>query len=1773
MAIQDSSTLQELKTRFPAESWSWLIPALHRDPLVWKKLSQQDYLALAADELGDDPAGWTPARLGVLAVNQEHTPGIPWPVAGYHELSPELRQLVYQYYQELDQDEAVELDLGKACLISFALLGENGSGKPWVEILPRLSQQAPTATIFSCAWDLTSHAADFLRALPPRLGTEILLSQPLKGSDMRSVLVQTLSDLEVENQILWLERLRIEKPNLAAQAAGELVSHHDHHPVSLEEKLLEVELFLLAGQQQQAREMISQAQTIHGRIQDRLVTRSTALNLADREPQLTSASWQELKKTAGTPSAFRENAEHIAGLIHALLEREYFSAVSNLLEILPEPYPNHPALLTALAAAAYQLERPDQARELALQALNQTSKHAPAPAAMGKLLLKLGLEEEAQSASESALKAAPFDIEALTTLAESLDRQGSPTRAADYLQLAVVKEPHSLDLHRKLAGALEKSGRWEEALQERGVVLSEHKERAGKKGLAGSPPPLEDLHALAACAYQAEQPERAAEACRTILDERPDDALAHATLGKSLAQLGEEARGLDHLNRAADIAPELEDAWLALAEYELKAENQSAAVEILKRGTNASAKLARIYHRLGEIYRDQNAHAEALKSFQKSAQLMDKEQLDTQSEFEIQYQLGEAYHHLGHLDKARNTIQELQARFPENVQGNALYGQILLDLDDPRSALPYLAKVVDQQPEHVQPYLHYADAHLQIGANPKYAARALDQALNIEPENQIALALKGEAQAASGNFSGALETFRKALDSELSAHPGWGPRIILGFGKASLEAGEVETAVATLKDGCQNNPEHLALRQGLAEAYLEADLTSRALEEARTAFRTAPDQVGSLTWTADFMLQAGSPADAEPALEKLIELEPENITAYLKLGQAHRLQGQPEKAAGALARIISLDQAQPADLYQAGDQLLKLGDLQHGMQALKKAANICQANPALEDQLPEIWSRLAVGYELNGDPTHALELLDKAIAAELSEPEWRVQKADLLIRLHRYQAALASLNNALQLAPDHPAYHHKLAVVHRQVTGYETALVHAQAAVKGYRFQEDRQPDDYHAALNLAAQLAAASLQPDLAADLLQVYRSSIEENPGNEDSMPLECLQAELALDSDQEVEAAEIINELVDKDPHHPRVLALQARMLGRQHNLEDAERALHKASVSHQKGKGSQPLFPTALPLSIGKAARELQNYTLAGECFEETARTAPLAPIGHLELARTLVEQAEFMELAGALKSIRFNTEAALAEQRIALLHEALSALDDLGVDPRLITKWEVRGEAVFSPGPESARGLDEIAVDLDEIAALIAVYRTTRRIDLAAKTAREQEEHLGENTTLDAQIALVCLKTDPDLAQQAAGSALGGCSTEYPNAVPLFQVLSGMAALRAGEKDEAYLSVSSALESWKDEPRWHNLAATAAPEPARAVSHLEQALELEPEYPGHYLTLGKVYLQHNQAQSAVNILEEGLSLTPEHTEIWLTLAGAYRMIGNLEQAYSCAERAAELAPEHLGAQKTAASLAYQQGNYRGAEKHLSVLIDLAPQDPEALSLLSQTLAAEGEPQEALTVLDKAISLEDRSLDLELQRAGLVKELEGPYAAVDALRVIHSQHAADYQVILSLVRALVEAGETDQAVSAAQEALHQEDLGHTREQKAELHLMTGRLLRNSGHLDQAVHHLHQALKLTGEQAQAHLELGCLHHDRRQYDQALEHLMKAIELDSQDPNAYYHAGRVLKDLKEFSRAENMLRRASKLAPNDLRIHRQLGVLVTLNLVHGDPKPEPAA
>ena len=378
------------------------------------------------------------------------------------------------------------------------------------------------------------------------------------------------------------------------------------------------------------------------------------------------------------------------------------------------------------------------------------------------------------------------------------------------------------------------------------------------------------------------------------------------------------------------------------------------------------------------------------------------------------------------------------------------------------------------------------------------------------------------------------------------------------------------------------------------------------------------------------------------------------------------------------------------------------------------------------------------------------------------------------------------------------------------------------------------------------------------------------------------------------------------------------------------------------------------------------------------------------------------------------------------------------------------------------------------------------------------------------------------------------------------------------------------SMGKALQIWDSEPRWYAMAAEMTVDYEKRVAYYQQAIELEPEYVGHYLALGKQQLNAKQGVTAVKSIDTALSLNPEYVESWIQRALAKRALHRMPEALASINEALTLAPEHKEARKTAALLTFENGNYRESERHLVTLMGQEPHDTELLALFARTLTAQKQSEEAMRVIDKAISLDEDSLELKLQRASMIKHIEGPQAAIDELRIIGSHYPDQYPMVVELVATLAEAGEMDQAIKTALDVLQNDEIGHTKEQKAHLYLTTGRMLRNTGQLDQAVHHLYKAKKLVDPNYEAVLELGRVHHDRRQYNLALEQIQKAIDIQPEEAEGYYQAGRVLKDLKQYNQAEKMLRNASKLAPNDLKIHRQLGVLVTLNLVHGEKRQQ---
>jgi tetratricopeptide (TPR) repeat protein len=230
------------------------------------------------------------------------------------------------------------------------------------------------------------------------------------------------------------------------------------------------------------------------------------------------------------------------------------------------------------------------------------------------------------------------------------------------------------------------------------------------------------------------------------------------------------------------------------------------------------------------------------------------------------------------------------------------------------------------------------------------------------------------------------------------------------------------------------------------------------------------------------------------------------------------------------------------------------------------------------------------------------------------------------------------------------------------------------------------------------------------------------------------------------------------------------------------------------------------------------------------------------------------------------------------------------------------------------------------------------------------------------------------------------------------------------------------------------------------------------------------------------------------------------------------------------------------------------------------------LMARSLRDLGQPEGAIVLLEKAMgNAGPAPLQLHIEYLQLVRQARGTKAALQVARELGERFPDEPQVLSELAKTFAEDGQMDQAIQVAQRALRTKGSTDPLNQRdaALLHYQLGTLLSQAGQLDQAIHHLVQAIQANPEFIDPYLELGRVHQGRRQHNQALSTFTQAIAAAPNDARPYYHAGMALKENKDYVEAEKMLRRACELDPENVSVHRLLGAVVTLNMVHNRREP----
>jgi tetratricopeptide (TPR) repeat protein len=1283
-------------------------------------------------------------------------------------------------------------------------------------------------------------------------------------------------------------------------------------------------------------------------------------------------------------------------------------------------------------------------------------------------------------------------------------------------------------------------------------------------------------------------------------------ALAHA-----YQKIGQTEKAQEILRAASQVAPNAPRVHLALGKSYLADNSPTQALASLRKAAKLTTKST------------SRSTAKGLGSFGADAGNSDLHNQINLALGETLHSLGHHDEARRILEEAFDRARESQRSRPELAHA---YGKLLMDLGEFRQAIPALQSVVQSRPGEINPRLDLARALLQSGHNSgaeaTQAKAVLESILSsidhTEKGYYEAQALMAEACETSGDYLKARDYYRQSLDAPLAEDPAWRARLSLGMGRVALALGQFETSLAAIQESAQIDPDNPLAYRHLAEAYLAAGLLQDSVQAARTALAMKPNDLDTMVWFATHIyalpgINSASQADllneAFSILQQAMEDAPHRSDLIVRLGQWQLRNGEREAAYQTFLRLVNLETPEESsgfaeicpsivsDFYSGAEKLQAIGDSEAAEHLLERAiqikkvadGKIAHGGPGLAI----LHATLADLLRKVGKLENALENLDQAITLRPREATFQLEKADILVALNQPEAAIACLDQVISLDDEEDAasqsdlsekrsqLHYQAANILRKGGRLLAAFEHAQKALLI--------PNDEYR--NLAADLALALLRPEKAAEIL----GRGEENGETQfESYELTCLRAEQALKAGYDDVAGSYLMLIPEANCQQPRSLAIQARLSARRGDhtqaLKDLKTALAALEFPPEEIRGAEAPEPNAeinlaTLRSVGEAALEMAQWVPAMKIIEKVRDLAPNEPLSYYHLVRALTLQAEAQRLCLALEVVQnapgedaINSDA--FNRFESALQETLHLLDRWtgpeGRDQEIpfdeLQSWQARGRAAFQPTPENAQALEALPHSPGLVAALIAILGQHGEQAAAAKAAQAYPRH----PWVLFQLALVLAEEKPRLALgtiQNAEDLLAQRNYQRPHEIPLRHFLLARLAFRNHDVENALQAIQYALASRPDEPRWHAFAAEvylsndAKDQPENlehAIFHLEQAVQLEPDYAPNLLALGNAYLACGDMEGAAHVLQEAVRLNPGSASAWFSLARAQKATGQVEQAALSAEKAIEQSDNPVEALLLRAEVDLETNNPHSALSRAQAALRISPQNPKAMHIAAKSLAGQGEPEEALGMLEKAIPMVENNLPLLIERTHILKDVRGPKAAQEALQDLAQLYPKDAQIHADLAELLAENGHLAAAVDTAKIALQAKNSPLPDAKQASLHHLIGRQMRRIGQLDLAIQHLDTAVQLNPEATEIYLELGQAYQSRRQFSQALKTYQQAIKFTQGDFRPYYQAGLALKEIKDYQSAENMLRKAADLAPEDVSVHRSLGAVVALNLVH---------
>jgi tetratricopeptide (TPR) repeat protein len=851
----------------------------------------------------------------------------------------------------------------------------------------------------------------------------------------------------------------------------------------------------------------------------------------------------------------------------------------------------------------------------------------------------------------------------------------------------------------------------------------------------------------------------------------------------------------------------------------------------------------------------------------------------------------------------------------------------------------------------------------------------------------------------------------------------------LGLGEHYLSEGKVNEAIIEFQNVLKVNPRSVKGRLGLATSFMKKGWTAEAVLEFQEVAKEAPlsldahlalarygvnsgqwkavepeiaavqkidpSNVEGLTFDGERELALGHEKEAESSFNKALSLSPGAVPALVGMGDLFRHENQPEKSSSFYREALARDPKNSRALTGLGFLEQKAGKTDEAKENFRKAMEADKAD--LRSRI--IFANFLAG---EGNARQAIALL-KAVPAKGADIRIPVKIAEYEVMLGENAKAIALMHPLeLQKIPL-PDIYLVLAKAYQgsgrlgEAIGAANHLasmdgvppimkiVAARVEIAGRNLGKAKKILDSisempHLPVSFWQTLGQLEENQKNPAEAINVLDKGLENYPDN--NILLLSLADAQALKNNYK-ESVRILDRLLQKDPKNPAIIGrlgnLKVRKIG-----PKAEVAYYREmSRKYPDVTGIEFLYLLSLASSkhLPDAIREAKTYIGSNPSNQQV----------RFLLAQFELQSGKRSEAITLYKSILDSNSKNL---------QALHAL----ADQELAEGHFPEAESLFRRS---------LAIQPDDAGL---------------------EVGLGEALLAEHQ---------KDAAEKAFHQAL-----EINPNQPLALLESAKYAILSGRSQEALTDLTPLMKAnfpvlQKAQLQWlWGLAAENNRDLKGAIDSFKKATQLDPKNAAYHASLGDLFANLSEWDSALPELDRSLSLNPNLSLVKLTRdwVSVNRTIGHPE-----AEKLRKIVAEASGYQKDhdgdltsgliEARADILLNDLSSAQKVFDQILAKNPDNPTALLGKAAILLSQNHPKEARSVIDHLLANHPNDVQGNLMMASIDQKEGNARGEIDRLVKVHESHPDWVQPAVALAGADLDLGRFEEAKSIAF-SLHEE-----------------------------------------------------------------------------------------------------------------------------------------